>query len=99
AANNKETEEFQTAKLLSLMPKELRAVTHVIMERDEAERTVVNASIKLLAEYEDLQAEGLFKISMKYTDDAVLNVNERGQQRNLGYKKFSKKDKCNNCGK
>ncbi|RHY24458.1 hypothetical protein DYB32_008843, partial [Aphanomyces invadans] len=91
AANMNETDEFQTAKLLSLMPKEFRTITHVIMEGDVTERTVTAASIKLLAEYKFLQSDGMFRIGSRRYDESAMQVKE-------GRKKTKKKDKCHKCG-
>ncbi|RHY18957.1 hypothetical protein DYB32_010305 [Aphanomyces invadans] len=98
-ANLHELPAFRVTKLLSRMPKEMRMVSHMIMDSAAAEHTVPIAATKLLAEYKYLQKEGLLKLSGRGLDEAILVA---GQDQRDGAPESRRKprasDKCNNCG-
>ncbi|RHY70293.1 hypothetical protein DYB34_006832 [Aphanomyces astaci] len=52
---------FRVTKLLSLMPKEMRMVSHMIMDSNAEFHTVPIAVTKLITEYKYLQKEGILK--------------------------------------
>ncbi|KAF0703375.1 hypothetical protein AaE_015405 [Aphanomyces astaci] len=92
---------FRVTKLLSLMPKEMRMVSHMIMDSNAEFHTVPIAVTKLITEYKYLQKEGILKVRGRNMNDAVLVVHhdrrppiECGdeRQRSRGH------DKCHNCG-
>ncbi|RQM27241.1 hypothetical protein B5M09_012659, partial [Aphanomyces astaci] len=53
---------FRVTKLLSLMPKEMRMVSHMIIDSNAEFHTVPIAATKLVAEYKYLQKEGVLRI-------------------------------------
>ncbi|RHY48526.1 hypothetical protein DYB30_011574, partial [Aphanomyces astaci] len=52
---------FRVTKLLSLMPKEMRMVSHMTMDSNAEFHTVPIAVTKLITEYKYLQKEGILK--------------------------------------
>ncbi|RHY92938.1 hypothetical protein DYB26_013211 [Aphanomyces astaci] len=54
---------FRVTKLLSLMPKEMRMVSHMIMDSNAEFHTVPIAVTKLITEYKYLQKEGILKVA------------------------------------
>ncbi|RHY06564.1 hypothetical protein DYB25_010755, partial [Aphanomyces astaci] len=58
---------FRVTKLLSLMPKEMRMVSHMIMDSNAEFHTVPIAVTKLITEYKYLQKEGILKRNIPAT--------------------------------
>ncbi|CAK4733781.1 hypothetical protein LEN26_008748 [Aphanomyces euteiches] len=95
-AGVRDNDSMRTTKLLGLMPKELREITHQVMNGPPSEINVTSASIKLLAEYKYLQRQGSLLMSgktRKIAADAALNAEEVGSRRDKS------QDHCHKCGK
>ncbi|CAK4168069.1 unnamed protein product [Aphanomyces euteiches] len=95
-AGVRDNDSMRTTKLLGLMPKELREITHKVMNGPPSEINVTSASIKLLAEYKYLQRQGSLLMSgktRKIAADAALNAEEVGSRRDKS------QDHCHKCGK